>query len=73
MVSPGGKREPPSEGKPTGGVYDMFRGVLGSDTLYSPRDAFREWKVFGVARSVVILDMLSSFGGVVSVERVWKS
>ena len=48
MVSPGGNRVPPSEGKPTGGLYDVFRGVLGSDALYSPSDSFNEWNVFGV-------------------------
>ena len=69
MVSPGGKREPPSEGKPTGGVYDMFRGVLGSDALYSPRDALRDWKVFGVDGSSSTRRMHSRSGGVVSVHQ----
>ena len=65
VVSPGGNNVP-SGRKPTGGLYHVVRGVLGSDTLYSPSDALSGWMVFGVDGLVVISWTQCKVGGVVS-------
>ena len=67
-MSPGGNKVP-SGGKPTDGLNLVVKGVLGSDTVYSPSDAFNGWMVFGVDCSVVISEIQLKVGGVVSIEK----